>query len=63
MKTKAFNKRLVLNKTTVANLENGQMAGVKGGRRNTSWADPCDCNTSANDPCHCNSSVNDPCYC
>jgi len=69
MKTKAFNKRLELNKTTVANLEDRQMDKVKGGTRtipwvcNTSWAEPCNCNTSDADPCHCNTSVNEPCFC
>ena len=31
MKKKAFTKRLVLNKTTVANLDGSQMVAVKGG--------------------------------
>jgi len=31
MKKKVFNKRLELNKKTVANLDGGQMGGVKGG--------------------------------
>jgi len=58
MKTKKLNKKLVLNKTTVADLDGGQMSNVLGGtgirtwlcsilcRLNTSNAEPCDCNTS-----------------
>jgi hypothetical protein len=32
MKTKKFSKKLVLNKKTVANLENGEMKKVQGGK-------------------------------
>jgi len=35
MKTKKFDKKLALNKTTVANLNNAQMNDLKGGAPNT----------------------------
>ena len=31
MKTKSFNKKLVLNKTTIVNLNGEEMSGLKGG--------------------------------
>ena len=43
MKTKTFNKRLILNKRTVADLNNREMSGVHGGF--VSY--PPECNTNA----------------
>lgn len=71
MKTKKLNKKLVLNKTTVADLEGRDMNRVRGGtnsvivctptqRCNTSLADPCDCPTRVP---NCNSTNADPCIC
>lgn len=37
MKTKKFNKRLALNKTTIANFINKEMKNVKGGACLTQW--------------------------
>jgi len=40
MKTKKFGKKLVINKKTVANLNNGDMSNAKGGATYT--CEPCD---------------------
>lgn len=63
MKRKRINKKLVLNKSTVANLEDDKMNKVRGGTLNTSNDDPCNCNTSRFRPCQCNTSDAEPCNC
>jgi len=49
MKTKAFSKKLTLNKTTIAHLDNGEMKVIHGGIRTAlcpSWLKTdCDCLT------------------
>ncbi len=44
MKTKKFNKRLTLNKSTVVNLNNSDMSKVYGGE----WTDPGECIRTVN---------------
>ena len=41
MKTKKFNKKLVLNKKTIVNLKNGQMKKVQGGKTYPPCGSPC----------------------
>ncbi|NIM13518.1 MAG: hypothetical protein GTO45_15510 [Candidatus Aminicenantes bacterium] len=60
MKTKTFARRLVLNKTTVANLEDRQLDNVRGGTWTISCNEPC-LTTSLHEPCGCNTSEAEPC--
>jgi len=57
MKTKTFNKKLVLNKSTVADLGSGRMNKVKGGSPTN------DCTTQAGHICEdtCNPTTAVPC--
>jgi hypothetical protein len=70
MKTKTLDKRLLLKKTTVANLEERRMGSVRGGTL-ISCNEPCAtasddeaCLTASVDgTCHCNTSRGIPCDC
>lgn len=47
MKSKNFNKKLVLNKETVFNLNNGEMNELRGGIIATRWPQWCETNEAA----------------
>ena len=66
MKTKKFQKKLALNKKTVANLSNGQLSKVKGGDYNTGSGHPpcvisCGCVTLHFTNCVLCDTVTSPC--
>ena len=66
MKRKNFNKRLVLHKSTITNLDDAKLNKARGGTFNSSVNEPCACkNTSNADPCDCcpNTSRAEPCTC
>ncbi len=62
MKAKKFNKKLSLNKKTVANLNNGQMNDVLGGVHKTTTTAPF-CQFSCVDTCRITCDCTETCTC
>ncbi len=55
MKKREMNKKLNLNKSTVAHLEINIMANAKGGNLHVSWADPEACGGGGDSDLYCDS--------